>query len=385
MLSNKFASIFAVACSIAMADYDAVAEKKTAVVNAGSTGSRLFIYQYSSDPVTGIPVIKKDTSSKQKGGIQDVDKNNLDHYLEELFSAVNKENINDIYFYSTAGMRQIEPDQRKSLNEYIEKWLKEKFPSSEIDVQTIAGQKEALYAWLALNYDNRLLSLQGDTQGVLDMGGASTQIAYEVNDKGSYTVKISNKTYRLETESFLGLGLNLAMTQYLNQAACFPKDFPLPDGRKGTGEFDVCTKAIQPLITDVQTVANYITLHPAKNTHSFLLTAGFNYTAAELDITKSYSIKNLGEKGKDFCEQTWKDLKSGKTSYLPSPFLWHICFDAALESDLLTLGYRLDVGGIPIKTASSIAYKSDWSIGVLFNPFVTTSAESKQSNSHNEL
>ena len=387
MLSNKFASIFAVMCSIAMADYDAAAAgKKIAVVNAGSTSSRLKLYiQYSSDPVAGIPDIKEDTQSKQKGGIQHVGTNSLNQYLQALFSSVEKENITDIYFYSTAGMREIKPDQRASINEDIEKWLKEKFPSSDIDVQTITGQQEALYAWLALNYDNKFLALQGDTQGVLDMGGASAQIAYEVSDKGNYTVKINDKTYKLETESFLGLGLNLAISQYLNQEACFPDGFPLPNGKKGTGDFEACRKAIQPLITDVQKVSSHLSLHPAVNTHSFIVISGFDYTAAGLNIAKDYSIKKLGEQGEDFCNQIWKDLKSGETSYLPSPFLWHICFDTALESDLLTFGYRLELAGLPIKTASAIAYKSDWSLGVLFNPFVTTPAESKQSNSHNEL
>ena len=368
-----------------MADYSFGSEKKTAVVDAGSTGSRLYIYEHSSDPATGIPVIERETSSKQKGGIQGVDEDNLDTYLENLFGSVKKDNINNIYFYSTAGMRLINRDTRKSLNNHVKKWLKAEFPSSDIDVETIPGQKEALYAWLALNYDNNLLKLQGDTQGVLDMGGASTQIAYEVDDNADFIVEINSKTYKLNAESFLGLGLNLAISQYLNQETCFPEGFILPSGKKGTGDFDACSKAIVPLITGVKKVNNHIILHPVRNTHSFLLISGFDYTALELNITKSYSITNLGKKGEDFCEQTWKDLKNGKTSYLVTPYLWHICFDAALEKDLLTLGYRLDFGGIPIKTASTIAYKSGWPLGVLLAPFVTTPSNPKENKSHTDL
>ena len=384
MLSSKFTSVFAITCSIAMADYSASTEKNIAVVNAGSSGSRLFVYQYSPDPVTDIPVIKQETSNEQKVGIQDVSSDNLDQYLEKLFSKTNKKNINNIYFYSTAGMRKTAPDQRASLNKTIKKWLKDKFPLSDIDVQTIPGQEEALYAWLALNYKNKSLHSQGDTQGVLDMGGVSTQIVYEVSDKGSYTVKIKNRTYKLETASFLGLGLDAAINQYLNQKSCFPKDFVLPDGKKGTGDFNACTKAIQPLITDVRKVANYIILKPPINTDSFALISGFYYTASELNIARNYSIKNLGKKGEDFCKQAWKELENGKTSYLPSPFLWHICFDAALEKDLLTFGYRLGVGKIPVQTAASSASDSDWSLGVLLSPFATPVAPDKH-NSQTEL
>ncbi|WP_354009769.1 hypothetical protein [Endozoicomonas lisbonensis] len=386
MLSGKFTSIFAILCSIVMADYSSGSEKKTAVVNAGSTGSRLYIYEHSSNPGSGLPVIEKQTSSKQKGGIQDVDADNLETYLKNLFSAVNKENINNIYFYSTAGMRQAEPDKKASLNEGIERWLKAEFPSSDIDVQIITGREEALYNWLALNYDNKLLKFQGKTEGVLDMGGASTQIAYEVDDNANFIVQINSKTYKLNTESFLGLGLDVAINQYLDQPECFPKDFTLPNRKKGTGDFDACSEAIAPLITGVQKVHNYITSHPAINTCNFLLVAGFNYTASELNISKSYSIANLGKKGRDFCEQSWKDLKSGKTSYLATPFLWHICFDAALEKDLLTLGYRINLGGVPIKTASSMAYKSDWTLGVLLKSFVTAIPEpEEQHKPHTDL
>ena len=368
-----------------MADYSFGSEKKIAVVDAGSTGSRLYIYEYSSDPVSGIPVIERETSSKQKGGIQGVDADNLDTYLENLFGSVKKNNINNIYFYSTAGMRQINPDTKASLNEHVEKWLKAEFPSSDIDVETISGRKEALYAWLALNYDNNLLKLQGDTQGVLDMGGGSTQIAYEVDDKEDFTVEINKKTYKLNAESFLGLGLNLAMSQYLNQETCFPKGFILPSGKKGTGDFDACSKAIEPLITGVQEVNNYTTLHPVRNTHSFLLISGYDYTASELNITKNFSITNLGKQGEDFCKQSWKDLKDGKTSYVASPFLWHICFDSALEEELLTFGYRLDFGGFPIKTASTVSYTSSWPLGVLLSPFVTTPSNPEENESHTDL
>ncbi|WP_257252759.1 MULTISPECIES: hypothetical protein [unclassified Endozoicomonas] len=371
MLSGKLASIFAISCSVAIAGYGSEPIKKTAVVDAGSTGSRLHIYEYSLDPANGIPVIEKKTSSKKKGGIQEEKVDSLDGYLQGLFASVIDENINNIYFYSTAGMRQIRPEKRAVLNDEVEQWLKDNFPSSTIEVETITGKKEGLYAWLALNYDNSRIKLQGDTVGVLDLGGASTQIAYEVDKNEDFTVKISSKTYKLNAESFLGLGLDQAISQYLNRASCFPKGFPLPDGRNGTGDYNTCTRKIEPLITKVQEINHYIEHRPPKNTLSFLATAGFDYTALELGISKDFSIKSLDEKGKAFCDSAWNDLKSGKTSYPVNPFLWHYCFDAAYEKDLLTFGYSLNTKDIPIKTASSIDYKADWSIGVLFNSFVT--------------
>ncbi|WP_252180629.1 hypothetical protein [Endozoicomonas sp. 4G] len=371
MSSGKLASILVILCSVAMADYSSGSEKKTAVVDAGSTGSRLHIYEYSSDPANGMPVIREKTLSKIKGGVHEEKVDSLDGYLQRLFASASKENINDIYFYSTAGMRQIGPEKRAALNDEVRKRLKEKFPSATIEVATITGRKEGLYAWLALNYDNSRIKLQGDTIGILELGGASTQIAYEVDKDEDFIVKINSKTYKLNAESFLGLGLDHAISQYLNRASCFPVDYTLPDGRNGTGDFVTCTEKIKPLITRVQEINNYIGFRPPRNTHSFLAIAGFDYTATELGISKNFSIKDLDEQGMAFCNSAWDELKSGKTSYPVNPFLWHYCFDAAYEKDLLTFGYRLDAIDIPINTASSIDYKSDWPLGVLFNSFVT--------------
>ncbi|WP_448215262.1 hypothetical protein [Endozoicomonas sp. 2B-B] len=384
MSSGKLASIFAILCSVVTAVYGSDPEKKTAVVNAGSTGSRLYIYEHSSDPANGIPVIKKKTSSKIKGGVHEESVDSVNGYLDRLFASVSKENINSIYFYSTAGMRVIRPQKRAALNDKIEKWLKENFLSATIEVATITGRKEGLYAWLALNYDNPRIKLQGDTVGVLDLGGASTQIAYEVDKDEDFTVKINDNTYKLKSESFLGLGLDQAISQYLNRASCFPIGYPLPDGRNGTGDFITCTAKVKPLITRVQEINNYIGFHPPRNTHSFLATAGFYYTAEELGISKDFSIASLDEKGKTFCDSAWNDLKSGKTPYPVNPFLWHYCFDAAYEKDLLTFGYRLNTRNTPIKMASSIGYKSDWTIGVLFNSFIT-SVNKKERQYHTEF
>lgn len=261
MLSGKLSSVLtiyvlAVVCSIARAEVGAThhnCAQKIIIVDAGSSSSKLHTYQYTLHPTTRLPIVDNETSSKKSGGIQrvDVDNNDLDQYLELLFGTVKNQTPDYIYFYSTAGMRQITPSRRGLLNQSIEEWLKKAFPSSVIDVQTITGQKEGLYAWLALNYLNGVFAFQAPSQGVLELGGASTQIAYEGDGPGGFKVEINNKTRKVNTESFLGLGLDQAISQYLNQAACFPKGYILPNGRKGTGDFDVCTNKVEPLVSKV--------------------------------------------------------------------------------------------------------------------------------------
>ena len=108
-----------------------------------------------------------------------------------------------------------------------------------------------------------------------------------------------------------------------------------------------------------------------KNTPHFFASAGFDYTATELNINKNFSISRLSEQGRNFCSQSWRNLKDGKTPFEVTPLLMSVCFAAAFEEDLLTFGYRLDTQGIPIKIPSSIGVKLNWPLGVLFNSVIT--------------
>ena len=77
-----------------------------AIVDAGSTGSRLHIYAYDLDKTNTAINIKELWSKKIKPGLATVDANQatLDAYLTTLFSSAPEANL-PVYFYATAGMR----------------------------------------------------------------------------------------------------------------------------------------------------------------------------------------------------------------------------------------------------------------------------------------
>ncbi|KAF4733987.1 hypothetical protein FOZ62_002291, partial [Perkinsus olseni] len=86
-----------------------------------------------------------------------------------------------IYLRATAGMRDVVPARRDALMHECIRYLKETpFYFREDYAQVLSGEEEAAFGWLSLNADNRTLAGydQDASLGWLDMGGASFQIAF---------------------------------------------------------------------------------------------------------------------------------------------------------------------------------------------------------------
>ncbi len=197
--------------------------ENTLVIDAGSSGSRLYDYQYHYDTErNGFPTIDSSDSTKVSGGIQDVSSTDLDAYLTELFANVSG-SPERIDFYSTAGMRLISAPQRDETNASVKSWIETRYPAATVSVKTISGQTEGAYAWLAANYLNGALESESETKGIMDLGGASTQITFEQDGPDSITVNSGNHSYQLSSTSFLGMGQDQALGQFMNDPYCFPE------------------------------------------------------------------------------------------------------------------------------------------------------------------
>ena len=340
------------------------------VVDAGSSGTRLYEYeyQYSSPSNNGLPIIRHEKKyGSLQGGIQTIEDIRLDEYLSDLFSQT-KTIPNHIYFYSTAGMRTISSTNRNNINTAIKAWLLEHFPSTDIQVRTISGQIEGAYAWLTANYINGALIGEEPTHGIMDLGGASTQISFESDDGDNLlTVDVGNRQYKLSSTSYLGLGQDLSIKQYLNEPACFPVGYELPNGQKGTGDFLECAIKVEPLINKTHSIAS--TQDKPQHGLPFYSISGYYYTSSELGINSYFSLSNLAEKGKDFCSKQWSELESEQTQYQVNPYLYSYCYNAAYQHTLLSKGYEFSDGDNDIKVVKKIDEKTiSWTLGPILAP-----------------
>jgi len=152
-----------------------------------------------------------------------------------------------VYIYATAGMRLLKEEERNAILSEACSYLKKNYNFLVTDckkqIVNISGEEEGLYGWLGLNYLKNGFSGSGSmskrsnskdttpSYGVLDMGGASTQIAYDISsfiknpNKDEENVlktelhKISGEktTYNVYSTTFLGFGMNETRRRYLEE------------------------------------------------------------------------------------------------------------------------------------------------------------------------
>ncbi|KAI6008076.1 nucleoside phosphatase family-domain-containing protein [Pisolithus marmoratus] len=305
------------------------------VIDAGSSGSRLQIYSWE-DP--GVVLAEKgdivrNTLPKVEKGVKEGEDwitkaepgpsesslclssfadnpEGVASYLEPLIQHAQSrippslEPETPLFLLATAGMRLLSPvQQARVLNaacQYLRSSSNFRIDGESKDgpcglsVQIITGEEEGLFGWIAVNYLMDGFTggkSEKTTYGFLDMGGASTQIAFEPADSdlrsdnevlvdvrlrllGGEEVK-----HRVFVTTWLGYGTNQARERYVTETIrhaedpqpldtgdpgyipdpCLPKDLILSEGHRsvdssvpyqliGTGSFTQCLQKTAPLL-----------------------------------------------------------------------------------------------------------------------------------------
>jgi len=162
------------------------------IVDAGSSGSRLYIYRILPQaPLYAKRQIKLLGNKKIKPGLASLAPapQQVDQYVKPLLQYAQSRlktrvKLRDvaINFMATAGMRQLSHTQQQAIYHHLKQYIKHQTPFKVGTVRTITGRWEGIYDWLAVNYLNQTLQ-QDKTVGVMDMGGASTEITYSPSTK----------------------------------------------------------------------------------------------------------------------------------------------------------------------------------------------------------
>ena len=157
--------------------------QRIAVIDAGSTGSRLKVYEVNADSTIQILFpTNADEKAKSKGGaISDVanQTDSVRKYLEQMTSKYTHDATGEtipLYVLATAGMRY---EAQEKTDGVYNKMASVTGSMNGFKVQkamTISGRYEGLYAWIAANYENH--SLKASPVGTLEMGGKSLQVAF---------------------------------------------------------------------------------------------------------------------------------------------------------------------------------------------------------------
>ncbi len=347
-----------------------------AVVNAGNSGSRLHIYSYDLD-ATNTPIkIKTVFYKKIEPGLSStaLNQTSINQYLSSLFSGAPKLNM-PIYFYATSGMRMLNFSRQQAYYAKIRLWFSRQSQFKLVLAKTLKSREEALYGWLAVNYElDTLTSPSKPFVGVVDTGSASLQVAFplkniqNMNPDDYLNLNIYGQQVSLFIHGFLGLGQDEIEHQYLDNGVCFPTHYPLPNGSSATGDFQSCTKLLDPLVNGVHQVNN--TVNPVFENNAdqtWYIIGGVSSMLQEKPFIfqdNNFTNQELAEKAnRQVCQQNWAILG---TLYPEDKHLYSSCLSASYF-------YALFVDGIGVSPSQSIHYipkkgsTNDWTLGVILS------------------
>ncbi|CAO1632576.1 unnamed protein product [Sympodiomycopsis kandeliae] len=354
------------------------------LVDAGSSGSRLQVYSWKDPVATSRRLGKLKQLPKVEKGVQDgtnaewqwkvepglssfaSHSQDLPGYLGPLFDHAksiipsDKLSSTPVYVMATAGMRLIPESQQKDIIrrtcDFIRKDTPFAIDQCQDHVQIISGEQEGLLGWIAINYlmdgfhfnsDAAAADTQGkSTFGFLDMGGASTQIAFEpsanalaasngnADDLTQVTLRLldgTQVTHNVFVTTFLGFGTNKARERYeadllkhqdLQSDPCLPIGATTPalntSNILGSGSFTSCLKALTPLLDKsapcLQPPCLFHGIHVPPidfSMNHFIGVSEYWFSSNDLfNLGGIYDYYSFQKASQEFCSQPWSDLKS---------------------------------------------------------------------------
>lgn len=320
---------------------------------------------------------------------------------------------------ATAGMRLVEDLKQKLLLDQVCSYTRENFdfslPDCNVHIQVIPGVTEGLYGWIATNYllgsfnspDDHDHGKGHHTYGFLDMGGASSQIAFAPNATESEkhandltllrlrNIDGSTQEHRVFVTSWLEFGVREARRRYLDAlknalGSDTVREFPDPclpaglrttlDGKPlesetesyllGTGKFDECLRGTYPLLDkDAPCADQPCLLHgihvPAIDfdVNHFVGISEYWHTTHEVfemgHTDKAYDFNTYQHRVGEFCSQGWDSIEQGISEHkwgkkLDRELAYEVCFKASWIINVLHDGIGVPRVGLEPTSSSSI-------------------------------
>lgn len=423
------------------------------MIDAGSQGTRIHIYEfetrilYTAEELTealngfklSIPTTNTRWTNRLKPGLDElieIPGADNDEVLERALIAYlgpllefARDVLDDkehrwgkypIYLKATGGLRTLQTPKRVRLIDAVRNLFQNKtfnpFNFDDIErVRVISGEEEAIYGWAAVNF--ALGTLVQDTEGtgtvlnphrtwgMLEMGGASTQIAWFQNDEDvmANLIKLqigAARHWNVYAHSFLYFGINGAWSR-LNAKLygdagkksvsnpCLPKDSsmtfeswihfdelgrPLPrsDDRSTPYKIEIsndkydyeeCKQMTRELLRketnkgwvefshdgDCSFAGVYQPPLPEENSvdNEFILTANYYDVWTFLQLPRRSTLQQLQEKTEQICHMTAKGIEKYLTTVtepVKDDALYQYCFRATFMLEMLHTGYgfRMD-------------------------------------------
>lgn len=343
------------------------------IIDAGSTGSRLHLFEYTKDQ-DKLPQIKDIFSTTLKPGIASFAKNPdqaglyikklLDQAMQQLKAKHINANEVPVSLLATAGMRLLSEQEQQKIHTTVRDYIYDHYNFPINTVTTITGQDEGLFGWLDINYLLETFAHHAPTVGSLDMGGASTQITFAVENNNypadTVNLRIGQQDYFVFSKSFLGLGLDqarLAMSNSPLVYACYPANFPL--ATPGKFDFSTCESLYSDVISHHQVKETL----PPFSQQQFIGHSGIQLNYSFFLPGTASNEAHYETKLTEACAKNWEQWQIDFKD-IPADRLKNYCNDGSYVAELLYKVYQLKDNQLTI-TDKINNQKIDWTLGAL--------------------
>jgi apyrase len=371
---RKAVLITATTCLISLATTAfADSQHYSIIVDAGSTGSKLHVYQYAKGEA--LPKVKDILSESVKPGLSSFANNpeaageSLKNLLDDAVTVLKNAHVDpqtvSVNVLATAGMRLLPSDTQQAIYKSVKYYISSNYTFAIDHVETISGQMEGVYGWVDVNYLAKNFEANTKTLGTIDMGGASTQIAFETPNaskpEDKITVKIGQKTYTLFSKSFLGLGQDQALAvMNKNPAAntCYPVNY-VSGSVSGDYHFTTCGSIYTDVIQQHHVTEEIVSV----TGQQFIAYSGAYYNYHFLGADKTPDRAIVEQRIQSICTKSWEQLQQEYPQESPK-YLANYCAHATYLDNLFYGAYQLQDSQLKVTTTIH-EQDIDWALGAL--------------------
>jgi hypothetical protein len=230
------------------------AARHLAVIDAGSSGSRLHLYERTAaERSVAVKQLFEAKAGEALSSFErspgDAGPRGIQPLLEQLLDRLARMNIErsavHVHVLATAGMRRLAADNPAAA-QVIYQSVRHTLSSAGVTagrIETLSGHLEGVYAWVDVNDLSGALAgtPAGATVAVIEVGGASAQLAYSGEALAGApvtAVRLNGRSHQVVSLTWLGLGQDEARRAMLDAARSrsnADEEQCYPDNRKAAG------------------------------------------------------------------------------------------------------------------------------------------------------
>jgi Golgi nucleoside diphosphatase len=319
-------------------------------IDAGSQGSRIYIYQWphaqSGQRAFITPQPISNGSMAIKPGLSAFAENpsrvgeHLQILIDFAAARIRQFNVSDeqlgtfhLYVKATAGMRTLDSITREAIMLNVRHYIsRSPFYYSPTNIRVISGQEEGVNGYISINYARNTLFDANNAVGALDLGGVSVQLTFlpdsnrEIIDN-YFPLRLRGQTLGLYTHSYLQFGAKAANARILdhqslrNDSPCHPEGSKWKtskgDTLKGKADFDKCYTLTRSLLHKdapcwTRDACSFTSVYqPAIGDKHFVAFGNFAETVLErLQLSADATLVDIAQASRRICSLDMTQLEA---------------------------------------------------------------------------